>query len=98
MLVEQAFGRVQPFSDHELMLFVGKFDSVFGIEYLENQAPLRTGVTPSLLARYTTGTSLGAKLFYRLQLAPLLSARQPERGRHQQRPVQSTPCRPARPA
>jgi hypothetical protein len=74
MLVEQAFGRVQPFSDHELMLFVGKLDSVFGIEYLENQAPLRTGVTPSLLARYTTGTALGAKLLYRLQLAPLLSA------------------------
>ena len=74
VLVEQAFGRVQPFSDHELMLFVGKLDSVFGIEYLENQAPLRTGVTPSLLARYTTGTALGAKLLYRLQLAPLLSA------------------------
>ena len=74
VLVEQAFGRVQPFSDHELMLFVGKLDPVFGIEYLENQAPLRTGVTPSLLARYTTGTALGAKLLYRLQLAPLLSA------------------------
>jgi hypothetical protein len=74
VLVEQAFGRVQPFSDHELMLFVGKLDSVFGIEYLENQAPLRTGVTPSLLARYTTGTALGAKLLYRLQIAPLLSA------------------------
>ena len=74
VVVEQAFGRLQPFSDHELMLFVGKFDSVFGIEYLENQAPLRTGMTPSLLARYTTGTTLGAKLLYRLQVAPLLSA------------------------
>jgi hypothetical protein len=74
VLVEQAFGRLQPFSNHELMLFVGKLDSVFGIEYLENQAPLRTGVTPSLLARYTTGTALGAKLLYRLQIAPLLSA------------------------
>ena len=74
LLVEQAFGRVQPLRDHELLLFVGKLDPVFGIEYLENQAPLRTGVTPSLLARYTTGTALGAKLLYRLQLAPLLSA------------------------
>jgi hypothetical protein len=74
VLVEQAFGRVQPLRDHELMLFVGKVDSVFGIEYLDNQAPLRTGVTPSLLSRYTTGPALGGKLLYRLQLAPLLSA------------------------
>jgi hypothetical protein len=72
--VEQAFGRISPFDTHELALSVGKFDSVFGIEYLENQASLRTGVTPSLLARYTTGQGLGAKLFYRRQLAPLWSA------------------------
>jgi hypothetical protein len=74
VVVEQAFGRLQPLRDHELMLFVGRVDSVFGIEYLENQAPLRTGVTPSLIARYTTGTTLGGKLLYRLQLAPLRSA------------------------
>ena len=73
VFVEQAFGRVQPFDAHELMLFVGKFDSVFGIEYLENQANLRVGVTPSLLARYTTGTSIGAKLLYRLPLEQLAS-------------------------
>jgi hypothetical protein len=74
LLVEQAFGRVQPFANHELLLFVGKFDSVFGIEYLENQSPLRIGVTPSLLARYTTGTSIGAKAFYHLPIEPLASA------------------------
>jgi len=74
VVVEQAFGRLQPLADSELFLFAGKVDSVFGIEYLENQAPLRTGITPSLLARYTTGPSLGAKLFYRFLLAPLWSA------------------------
>jgi hypothetical protein len=72
--VEQAFGRVVPFDSLELALSVGKFDSVLGVEYLDNQANIRTGVTPSLVARYTTGQSIGAKLFYRLQLAPLWSA------------------------
>jgi hypothetical protein len=74
VVVEQAFGRVVPFDSLELALAVGKFDSVFGIEYLDNQSNIRTGITPSLLARYTTGQSVGAKLFYRLQLAPLWSA------------------------
>ncbi|MBK7859340.1 MAG: hypothetical protein IPJ65_12100 [Archangiaceae bacterium] len=72
--LQQAFGKVTPFSSAEFTLSVGRFDSVFGIEYLENEANLRTGITPSLIARYTTGRSLGAKLFYRLQLAPLWSA------------------------
>jgi hypothetical protein len=47
---------------------------VFGIEYLDNQANIRTGITPSLVARYTTGQSIGAKLFYRIQIAPISSA------------------------
>jgi hypothetical protein len=72
--VEQAFGRYTPFDSQELALSVGKFDSVFGIEYLDNQANIRTGVTPSLVARYTTGQSIGAKLFYRLQIPPIWSA------------------------
>jgi hypothetical protein len=74
VVVEQAFGRIIPFDSLELALAVGKFDSVFGIEYLDNQSNIRTGITPSLIARYTTGQSVGAKLFYRLQLAPLWSA------------------------
>jgi hypothetical protein len=74
LLLEQAFGKIAPFANHELSLSVGRFDSVFGIEYLENQANLRTGITPSLVARYTTGTAIGAKAFYRLQIAPLWSA------------------------
>jgi hypothetical protein len=74
MLVEQAFGRVAPFDSIELAISVGKFDSVFGIEYLDNQANIRTGITPSLIARYTTGQSLGAKVFYRAQIPALWSA------------------------
>ncbi len=74
VVVEQAFGRLTPFSSQELALSVGKFDSVFGIEYLENQANLRIGITPSLIARYTTGQSIGAKAFYRLQIPPWMSA------------------------
>jgi hypothetical protein len=74
VLVEQAFGRLIPVDSQELAITVGKFDSVFGIEYLDNQANIRTGITPSLIARYTTGQSIGAKLFYRLQIAPLWSA------------------------
>ena len=48
LFVEQAFGRVMPFDARSCSLSVGKFDSVFGIEYLDNQANFRTGVTPSL--------------------------------------------------
>src|SRR5262249_33647020 len=63
-----------PFSSQEFALSVGKFDSVFGIEYLENEANLRTGITPSLIARYTTGHSIGAKAFYRFQIPAIWSA------------------------
>ncbi|PZR06954.1 MAG: hypothetical protein DI536_29230 [Archangium gephyra] len=72
--LQQAFGRLSPFKNHELAVFLGRFDSVFGIEYLENEANLRPGVTPSLIARYTTGHGLGAKAFYRFQLPALWSA------------------------
>lgn len=72
--LQQAFGRVSPFKNHEFALFLGRFDSVFGIEYLENEANLRPGVTPSLIARYTTGHGLGAKAFYRFHLPTIWSA------------------------
>jgi hypothetical protein len=74
IVVQQAFARIVPFSSQEFALSVGKFDSVFGIEYLENEANLRTNITPSLIARYTTGQSLGVKAFYRIQLPRLWSA------------------------
>lgn len=72
--LQQAFARYSPFKAHELALFLGRFDSVFGIEYLETEANLRLGITPSLIARYTTGQGLGAKAFYRVQLPALWSA------------------------
>jgi hypothetical protein len=72
--LEQAFGRVSPFKGRELTISLGKFDSVFGIEYLDTASTFRTGITPSLLARYTTGTSTGAKAFFRQQIARLWSA------------------------
>jgi hypothetical protein len=74
VFLEQAFGRVTPIRSAELAISVGKFDSVFGIEYLDNQANFRIGITPSLLARYTTGTSIGVKVFYRYQFIPIASA------------------------
>jgi hypothetical protein len=47
-------------------IFVGKFDSVIGIEYQNRKANQRFGITPSLIARYTTGASLGIKARSRL--------------------------------
>ncbi len=74
LFLEQAFGRIAPLASAELAISLGKFDSVFGIEYLDNEANFRVGVTPSLLARYTTGQSIGLKAFYRIQLIPVASA------------------------
>jgi len=74
MELQQAFARLNPIESQEFAIFLGKFDSVFGIEYLENEANLRPGITPSLLARYTTGQGLGAKAFYRMQIPKLWSA------------------------
>ncbi len=74
LIVEQAFARIVPFSSQEFAISLGKFDSVFGIEYLENESNLRTNITPSLIARYTTGQSLGVKAFYRIQIPKLWSA------------------------
>ena len=74
-----------PFDAPELALTVGKFDSVFGIEYLENQANIRTGITPSLIARYTTGQSLGAKALLPHAARAALVGAEPQRRRHQQR-------------
>jgi len=43
-------------------IYVGKFDSVLGIEYRSRKANQRFGITPSLIARYTTGTPIGIKV------------------------------------
>jgi len=42
-------------------IFVGKVDSVIGIEYKTRKPPQRFGITPSLLSRYTVGTAVGLK-------------------------------------
>jgi hypothetical protein len=50
-----------PTADGRLSLFAGKIDSVLGIEYRDRKSNRRFGITPSLVARYTTGTALGIK-------------------------------------
>jgi hypothetical protein len=52
----------RPTQTQRTSIFIGKTDSVLGIEYRERKASRRFGVTPSLLARYTTGTALGLKV------------------------------------
>jgi len=51
-----------PTDSQRTSLFAGKVDSVFGIEYRERKADTRFGITPTLLARYTTGTAVGVKV------------------------------------
>ncbi|HEX3694986.1 MAG TPA: hypothetical protein VH374_06310 [Polyangia bacterium] len=51
-----------PTRSQKTSIFVGKFDSVLGIEYRDRKASQRFGITPSLIARYTTGTALGLKV------------------------------------
>ena len=51
-----------PTASQRTSVFAGKMDPVFGIEYRERKADQRFGITPSLMARYTTGTAVGFKL------------------------------------
>jgi hypothetical protein len=51
-----------PFESGRTSIFIGKMESVLGIEYRERKADKRFGITPSLIARYTTGTPLGVKV------------------------------------
>jgi hypothetical protein len=50
-----------PTDSGKTSIFVGKVDSVLGIEYKTRKASQRFGITPSLIARYTTGTAVGIK-------------------------------------
>lgn len=50
-----------PFADGKTSVFVGKVDSVIGHEYKTRKSPQRFGITPTLVARYTTGTAIGLK-------------------------------------
>lgn len=51
-----------PTASRRWSIFVGKMESVVGIEYRDRKARDRFGVTPSLIARYTTGNPLGLKV------------------------------------
>jgi len=48
--------------DGKTSVFVGKTMPVFGIEYKQRKSDQRYGITPSLIARYTTGSQLGLKV------------------------------------
>jgi hypothetical protein len=50
-----------PTDNGKTSIFVGKVDSVLGNEYKTRKASDRFGITPSLMARYTTGTAVGVK-------------------------------------
>ncbi len=50
-----------PTDDGRLSLFAGKVESVLGHEYKTRKAGQRFGITPTLVARYTTGTAIGLK-------------------------------------
>jgi hypothetical protein len=51
-----------PTASGRTSIFAGKTDSVIGIEYRERKSQKRFGITPSLMARYTTGPALGLKV------------------------------------
>ncbi|HEX2687396.1 MAG TPA: hypothetical protein VHN14_12305 [Kofleriaceae bacterium] len=51
-----------PTDDGKTSIFIGKVDSVIGLEYKTRKPTQRFGITPTLLARYTTGTAVGVKL------------------------------------
>jgi hypothetical protein len=51
-----------PTASRRWSFFAGKMESVVGIEYRERKARDRFGITPSLIARYTTGNPLGVKV------------------------------------
>jgi hypothetical protein len=53
-----------PLGDSNLRISAGKIDSVLGIEYRAQDAPVRLGVTPSLICRYTCGRPLGVRAQY----------------------------------
>lgn len=57
--VELAHIDYRPTNQHDLVLSVGKVDSVLGVEYRSQDAPRRMTVTPSLTCRYTCGRPYG---------------------------------------
>jgi hypothetical protein len=56
-------------ANRQTSIFVGKTEGVVGIEYRERKSSRRFGITPSLIARYTTGTPIGLKVRSKLGAA-----------------------------
>jgi hypothetical protein len=52
---------IVPIESFDLHFYVGKFDSVLGIEYRVQESIDRAGVAPSLICRYTCGRPIGLK-------------------------------------
>jgi hypothetical protein len=57
------FARIdyRPSPTLDLVISVGKIDSVLGVEYRTQDAPHRIGITPSLICRYTCGRPFGVE-------------------------------------
>lgn len=60
--VDLAYVEWIPAHDLDLHLFIGKFESTFGLEYRTRKAPDRFGITPSIISRYTVGPLTGLKM------------------------------------
>ena len=72
--VKLAYGEWKPKLDAmELSLQAGKFDSVLGFEYRSLESPDRTGVTPSLICRYTCGRPIGLKARMKIEEALIVN-------------------------
>ncbi len=70
--VELAHIDYRPSNKHDLVISIGKIDSVLGVEYRAQNAPNRLTVTPSLLCRYICGRPVGVQA--RLTQGRLLAA------------------------
>jgi len=59
--VELASIDYRPVHELDLLISAGKVDSVLGVEYRNQDATRRLGITPSLICRYTCGRPLGLR-------------------------------------
>jgi hypothetical protein len=64
----------EPFANGKTSVFVGKFDSVLGLEYKTRKSSQKFGITPSLIGRYTNGTAVGLKIRTKLMNDHLILA------------------------
>lgn len=65
-VLEVAYARIEykPSQKRDLRFHAGKIDPVLGVEYRDQEAPARIGVTPSLICRYTCGRPIGVDARY----------------------------------